>query len=89
MRKILSFVLTFLLIFTSFVIYPAANAGNAVSGSDCFPTYKANNFRDGVYSGTQINAPELIQTWEYKGKANLTNARLFVETESILQKTAG
>ncbi|MCK5744222.1 MAG: PQQ-binding-like beta-propeller repeat protein, partial [Caldisericia bacterium] len=74
MKRILSIILTFMLIFTSLIVSPSADAGVTASGSDCFPTYKANNHRDGIYAGTQINAPSLIQTWEYKGKANLANA---------------
>jgi outer membrane protein assembly factor BamB len=74
MKRILSIILTFMLIFTSLIVSPSADAVVTASGSDCFPTYKANNYRDGIYAGTQINAPSLIQTWEYKGKANLANA---------------
>jgi len=73
MRRVLSVTIAALLLLTGFWT-GGISASVAPSGSDCFSTYKSNNHRDGIYGGTQINAPALIQTWEYKGQANLTNA---------------
>jgi outer membrane protein assembly factor BamB len=73
-NKILSIVLMIMLATSGLIASPTVKDISAASGSDCFATYKGDNHRDGVYSGTQINASGLIQTWEYKGDANLTNS---------------
>lgn len=51
-------------------------ATSVVTGAGCTGSRKANNARDGNYSGTPINGPALLQTWIYKDTANISTPPL-------------
>ncbi len=70
MKKILVLLLS-VAIMAPLVPFPAT-IQSTIAADGCFDTRKGNNFRDGVYQGTQINAPALLQTWYWQSIANIS-----------------